>query len=348
MTAATISLVMIVRDEQHCLPRCLASVAGVVDELVVVDTGSSDDTVAIATAAGARVIHVPWADDFAAARNAGLDAATGTWILHLDADEELDGDARARLRTAVARAGGASAIRGTIRNLLPDGELQAFVDSPNVRLFRNDRAHRYEGRVHEQILEPVLRAGGRVVEAPELRIVHHGYRTDAVQGGQSRNLRNLRLLALAALDRPDDPAVLAQLGKQLAHAGHHAEAVETLQATVVLDDRSRRLPAAARAETHVILAQLLLNEDRFNEAANHARHALERHRDNLLALRVLALALLRSGRAGAAAPVLEQVRRHPELHPRVVPEVDALIRQCRQPTEVAPTPATARSLGARR
>ena len=66
--SATVSLVMIVRDEERCLARCLDSVAGVVDELVVVDTGSTDDTVRIARAAGARVLHEPWHDDFAAAR----------------------------------------------------------------------------------------------------------------------------------------------------------------------------------------------------------------------------------------------------------------------------------------
>ncbi|MFM7535211.1 MAG: glycosyltransferase [Acidimicrobiales bacterium] len=326
---AAVSLVMIVRDEQRCLARCLDSVAGVVDELVVVDTGSTDDTVTIARAAGARVLHEPWHDDFAAARNVGLAAATGEWILHLDADEELDADSRPRLRDALRRAGAAAAVRLTIRNLLPDDELQAFVDAPNVRLFRNRPAHRYEGRVHEQILEPVLRAGGRVVDAPGLRIVHHGYRTDRVQGGQSRTARNLRLLGLAALDHPDDPAVLAPLGKQLAELGHFAEALETLLAAVALDDRARRLPGVARAEVHVFIGQLLLNEERYNEAANHARGSLERHPGNLLALRVLGLALFRSGRLAAAAPVLEQARRHPELHPRFGPELDALVLRCR-------------------
>jgi tetratricopeptide (TPR) repeat protein len=347
--SATVSLVMIVRDEEHCLGRCLDSVDGVVDDLVVVDTGSTDSTVQIARDAGARVLHEPWRDDFAAARNVGLAAATGKWILHLDADEELDATARTRLRDTLRRAGSAAAIRLTIRNLLPDDELQAFVDAPNVRLFRNRSAHRYEGRVHEQILEPVLRAGGRVVDAPGLRIVHHGYRTDRVQGGRSRSERNLRLLGLAALDHPDDPAVLAPLGKQLAELGHHAEARDTLLAALALDERARRLPPIARAEVHVFVGQLLLNEERYNEAANQARASLERHPGNLLALRVLGLALFRSGRLAAAAPVLEQARRHPELHPRFGPELDALVLRCRSGAAATTTGAPHRTMpGARR
>jgi Flp pilus assembly protein TadD len=160
-----------------------------------------------------------------------------------------------------------------------------------------------------------------------------------VQGGQRRSERNLRLLGLAVLEHPDDPALLAQLGKQLAHAGHHGPALDTLRAAVVLDDRARRLPPLARAELHALAGQLLLNEGRCNDAAREARAALARRPDDLSALRVLGLALLRSGRTDAAAGVLAAVRRHPELHPRFHAEVDALVRQCRasSPAGTAPT-----------
>ena len=84
--AYPISLVMIVRDEERCLARCLESAVGLVDEIVVVDTGSTDATVAIAESYGARVGHFTWVDDFAAARNAALAAATHPWRLVLDAD----------------------------------------------------------------------------------------------------------------------------------------------------------------------------------------------------------------------------------------------------------------------
>ena len=79
-----LSLAMIVKNEAANLPRCLASVQGLVDEMVVVDTGSTDDTVAIAESFGARMGHFPWTDDFAAARNESLRLCTGGWVLVLD------------------------------------------------------------------------------------------------------------------------------------------------------------------------------------------------------------------------------------------------------------------------
>ena len=97
-----ISLCMIARDEAAQLPRCLASVRGAVDEVVLVDTGSRDRTREIAREHGARVESFAWCDDFAAARNASLARASGDWVLVLDADEELPEATRAGLRAALA------------------------------------------------------------------------------------------------------------------------------------------------------------------------------------------------------------------------------------------------------
>ena len=101
----TITLCLIVRDEERFLPGCLASVAGAVGQIVVVDTGSRDRTREIAAAAGAALVDHPWAEDFAAARNAALPYVTGQWILVLDADERLAPGAGAAL-AAATRAGG--------------------------------------------------------------------------------------------------------------------------------------------------------------------------------------------------------------------------------------------------
>jgi glycosyltransferase involved in cell wall biosynthesis len=96
-----ISLCMIVKDEETLLPRCLSSIQGVVDEIIVVDTGSTDRTVAIAQSFGASVYHHPWQDDFAAARNESVRYAHGDWILVLDADETLLSDCIPALRQAI-------------------------------------------------------------------------------------------------------------------------------------------------------------------------------------------------------------------------------------------------------
>src|SRR5581483_7060685 len=122
-----LSICMIVRDEAAGLPRCLASLAGVADELVVVDTGSLDATPALAEAAGARVIRIAWPRDFAAARNVSLDAATGDWCVVIDADEELAPPMRAALRETVERAdaAGLTGLKIRQRNLSAPGELTA-------------------------------------------------------------------------------------------------------------------------------------------------------------------------------------------------------------------------------
>ena len=97
--AQRISLCMIVKDEEEMLPRCLESVRGAVDEIIVVDTGSSDRSVDIAREYGASVVEFAWCEDFAAARNAGLERASGDWILFLDADEALEATARKQIRS---------------------------------------------------------------------------------------------------------------------------------------------------------------------------------------------------------------------------------------------------------
>ena len=96
-----LTVCMIVRDEEKALPRCLKSVQSVADEIIVVDTGSVDDTVSIAREYGAEVFRFEWCNDFAAARNESLKHATGDWVLQIDADEELVFDSILRLRQRI-------------------------------------------------------------------------------------------------------------------------------------------------------------------------------------------------------------------------------------------------------
>jgi len=146
-----LSLCMIVRNEQEMLPEMLASVDGLWDELVVADTGSTDGTAALLEAAGAKVITHPWDDDFAAARNASLAAATGAWILCLDADERVTPTLKTQIRTVLKdnRAGAATV---TMRNTLPDGSHHL---ANLLRLFRNDPDIRFRHRIHEDVLADV-------------------------------------------------------------------------------------------------------------------------------------------------------------------------------------------------
>ena len=101
----SLSVVMIAKNEVHCIGDCLSSVRGIAEEVLVGDTGSTDGTRELAMSKGARVLDIPWKDDFAAARNAVLSQARGDWLLHMDADEELDPESAQNIRRLVKEDG---------------------------------------------------------------------------------------------------------------------------------------------------------------------------------------------------------------------------------------------------
>ena len=162
-TNLKLSLCMIVKDEEEMLPRCLAAVAPAVDEIVIVDTGSTDRTIEIARAHNATVIEKPWTGSFSEARNASFDAATGDWIIYLDADEVLVADDVQRLKALTGRTWREAfyVVETSYTGELGDG---AAMTNNALRVFRNRPNYRFEGRLHEQIahnLPAVRRRPGR-------------------------------------------------------------------------------------------------------------------------------------------------------------------------------------------
>lgn len=171
---ATLSICMIVRDEAELLPRFIEAIEGLWDEWIVVDTGSTDATVSIATEAGAKVLHAAWTGDFAAARNVGLQAATSDWVLVLDADEFVS-EAGVRELRAVIEDESVGAALIPMRNPLPHGHVRV---TPLLRLFRNAPEILFRYPIHEDVTESVKgyldRSGTRAVTLHE-QIEHIGY-----------------------------------------------------------------------------------------------------------------------------------------------------------------------------
>ncbi len=221
-----VSLCLIVKDEEANLPACLDSVADLVQEIIVVDTGSTDRTREIAAGAGARVFDFPWVDDFSAARNESLRHATGQWIFWMDADDRLDADNRARLRALFESLRDDNAAYVMRCLCLPDAETGAATAVEHVRLFRNDPRIRWQYRVHEQVLL-ALREVGAEVRFTDVVIHHSGYQDPAAR--RRKLQRDLRLLQLESRDRPDDPFVLFNLGWTYQELGRIAESVPLLQ-----------------------------------------------------------------------------------------------------------------------
>ena len=228
--APLLSATLIVRDEADHLPGCLASLAGVVDEIVVVDTGSVDDSVAIAEAHGARVLHRPWQGDFSAPRNAALDAATGRWILYIDADERL----RPVDRPDVEELLGDAEEIGFRLRLHPRVGWTPYLE---YRLWRNDPRIRFRGAIHEKIvyaLTEVAVADGRWIGDCDLTLDHVGY-----EGDQTRkHLRNLPLLEEQLRAEPDNIFNWTHLSRVLRALDRHEEADTALERAVSLARRT--------------------------------------------------------------------------------------------------------------
>jgi len=210
---SSLALILIARDEARCIERCLRSVAAHVDEICVLDTGSVDDTPALARRHGARVAHWRWCDDFAAARNAALALTDCDWRLVLDADEWIAGgaDALAAWRADATPRLGLVSVASLI-----DGGAGGPQLAPGWLPRLLPRGVGYRGRVHEQPVSALPR------RRLALQVRHDGYLPEAMA---RKGDRNQRLLQLALQQDPDDAYLHYQLGKDHEVHGRFADAV---------------------------------------------------------------------------------------------------------------------------
>ncbi|MEW6447585.1 MAG: tetratricopeptide repeat protein [Bacillota bacterium] len=268
-----LSLCMIVKDEEEHLPRCLKSVQGVVDEIIVVDTGSTDRTVAIAESFGAKVYRFPWAGDFSAARNVSLEKATGDWIIFLDADEELVPGDGAKLREIIA-SGEADGYYLTEINFVGDKPGIDAVVNTAFRVFRSRPEHRFTGAIHEQIVACVQAHGGRIAFS-DVRINHYGY-LNQTSLGKNKIQRNLAILKKEVKKRPKDNYHRFNLGVEYLRLGKYQEALKEFQKAF------HKLPSLEVAYASVLLRNIVLclkELKRYNEALKVLEDAIEAYPD---------------------------------------------------------------------
>jgi len=249
-----ISAVLIVRDEEAVLEDCLRSLSGVLDEIVVVDTGSVDSSPAIATRYGAQLSRHEWHDDFAEARNVALDRATSEWVLYIDADERLIGGDRSSLE-ALLRDADEVAFRVLLR---PRTSMTAYRE---YRLWRNDPRIRFEGRMHERVvpaIQRVARLDGKPIGDADLFLDHIGY-----EGDQTRkHLRNLPLLRQFLEEDPEHLFALHHLASVLEALGHDDEVDLILeQAIGIVRGQARPHPVGSLSWSHLIRRRQKRGED---------------------------------------------------------------------------------------
>jgi tetratricopeptide (TPR) repeat protein len=300
-----LSLSMIIRDEATRLESCLASLAGFVDEMVVIDTGSRDDSVAIARRLGATVHELAWPGDFAPARNRALEVVRGDWVLVLDADERLRPEAREPLRRLMAEPD--ALVITLLRREL--GAAQAPYSSVS-RLFRRHPDLRWSRPYHAMIDDSVLAIQARdphwrVLHCPEPALLHDGYRPERLlEAGKATRLRQAMEAELA--ERPDDAYAIAKLaGLELAE-GRRERAVALLRRGLAANGGGA---AAERFELLLALALALAPADP-DQAAALYREALELPLDPRLSVAAglnLALLLQGQGRLAEARTLAEAV-----------------------------------------
>ena len=249
MPRLLLSAALIVRNEERFLEACLRSLEGCVDEIVVVDTGSTDRSLEIACGLGARVLHRAWTDDFSAARNASVDAARGEWVLYIDADEEVVVFDRAKVESELSDPRCACF---TVR-FRP---LAGYTRYREHRLFRNRPDLRFRGIIHESLLpalDVLCAREGLRVGASSVALEHYGYADP-----RRKAERDLRLLRERLRAEPGHVYSWSHLGSTLAALGDAAgaEAAWRQGVEVVRRLRSRTLDDSL---PHMRLARHLLD-----------------------------------------------------------------------------------------
>lgn len=242
---------MIVKNEERFLEQCLRSVADTVDEICIVDTGSTDRTVEIAQAFNARVETRTWRNDFAWARNEAISMATKRWIIMLDADEELKADSKPALRQLKAAAAGHVGIWIRCYNQSDDYGGTGAMSHALVRVFPNNERIRFRGMIHEFVTLDNASTGIAAVNAP-IGILHHGYLKEVVES-RGKAERNLEIVKAAVDADPTDPFVWFNLGSTAFLMGDYENARDALEKMREINGAT---PRGFIANGYAILAEI--------------------------------------------------------------------------------------------
>jgi O-antigen biosynthesis protein len=340
---SSISLCMIVKNEEKNLPICLASLKPVVDEIIIVDTGSTDRTVDIATVFGAQVLSFPWNGNFSDARNCSLAEARGSWILVMDADEVLsqkDYDSiRLAVQTGFNKATAWSVLtrnytarvnaQGWTHNdhLYPDEERAGgWHPSWKVRLFPNDRRIRFSGEVHEMLEHTLQQSGFKV--SPASFVVHH-YGGLQSEVNREKMLHYYELGKIKLEERPTDKDALVELATQAGELALYEEALSLWERLLALEPRN--------IEALFNKGYALIGLQRYGEAMIVSKLVLELSPEHKEAAFNYGTCELYVGDAARALTRLEPLQKKYPEYPPLLAVMTLLLILSGQQTEAAAT-----------
>lgn len=215
----TLSICLIIKNEEKHLYQCLSSVKDIASEIIVVDTGSTDNSILIASQFTTQIYSYRWKNDFSSARNFCLNKANGEWILTLDGDEELDVNCLNVLQEKI-QAPDIEAYLLALNHCSKNPHELLTIPDLQPRLYRNNKQYRYRGIIHEQILDSILESNPatRIEIAQDIKITHYGFSEEEPENRQ-RLKRNTDLVN-KALDSSDE-ALLKHLYLGREYYRHH-------------------------------------------------------------------------------------------------------------------------------
>jgi tetratricopeptide (TPR) repeat protein len=268
-----LSVCMIVKNEEDFLENCLKSVVDHVDEIVIVDTGSTDQTVKIAKGFNARIYHHPWQDNFSLHRNQSISYAKGRWIFIIDADEEYRASSQRNLREEIALADkhGIEALSLRVENSCNGGRETACLDS--IRIFRANGRIRYEGIVHNYLL------GFKNHAASLGRIIHYGY-DQGPEAAHKKFERTAMLLRKQISENPENALPHLYLSNSYALMNQHEETLRESLTTVELVE-TQEISHKQYAKAYYNAARSYIQLGRHDEAEIICHRALTRYGDNI-------------------------------------------------------------------
>lgn len=291
----TVAIGIIARDEERSIARCLSSIRDAADEIVLVDCGSVDRTVEIASGFdNVTIVHAEWNNDFAALRNVGLARMRSDWVLWIDADEHLHPDDITAVREVAALYDDfaippvlyvwqVNEVAGTVVH-----------EFSQTRMFPLRYGLKYYGRVHEQVGP----ASGRLYTEPSyrkpvrIRLLHDGYEPEIMKS-KAKLARNLALLAMMVEEEPDNPGWWTYYARESLASGLVDQALDALtKATAAAADK----PAFARMlDVHMLTAKIRASRKEWELVEQACAQALALHSDYPDAHFYLAMARLKRG-----------------------------------------------------
>ncbi|GAA0090983.1 hypothetical protein UT300009_10100 [Paraclostridium bifermentans] len=226
----SLSVCMIVKNEEKNIKRCLDSIESIADEIIIVDTGSNDETLNICSNYNVKVINHKWNNDFSEARNVSLEYATKDYILFLDADEEISKEDLEKLKALLSSKKLAEGYFFRLTNIINGIEVGEYVV---FRFFKNKRKYRFRGKVHEQIANCIQKHNkDKCIENIDIKIYHYGYDPNKVNI-ESKYKRNMGILNTYT-EEEKDAYYFYVLGNEYARITDFKSAIESYEKSLDL------------------------------------------------------------------------------------------------------------------